>query len=357
MKQVFFPLIAGLLLSCLSATAQDAKVKQEAKVKPEVKVKTSVNVNTNADEPEDNREKAKQEKQEAREQERAEKNRVREIEREKREKEKYPEQFKEHISRQYSLQKTNGSVLAIYNLDGFIKVEGYAGDKILIEVDKTIFGKDKEILEQGKKEVKVEFEQIGDSVVAYLLFPWDMRPHDWRDDRDQWSNRRRIEYKCTLEFTVKVPFNSNVHVSTINDGEIKIKDVAGKLNVSNINRGIEIINAKGTTHATTINGDLTVNYLSNPTEASTYHTLNGKLTATFQPNLSADLQFKSMNGAFYTDFENAELLAPVVTKNQESKGSGTVYKLNKDTKLRIGAGGKQFKFETLNGNIYIKKQS
>lgn len=64
-----------------------------------------------------------------------------------------------------------------------------------------------------------------------------------------------------------------------------------------------------------------------------------------------------MNGAFYTDFPDVELLPPTVTKNQEKRGDGTIYKMNKDTKMRIGTGGKQFKFETLNGNIYIKKQS
>jgi hypothetical protein len=334
MKRLFIPLVAGLLLSCSSSPAQ--------------------NVNQDA------REKERQEKQEAKEKEReierAEKNRDREASRRQRYNEKYPEQFKEHISKQYTLQKPASASVTIYNLEGSIRVEGYAGDKVMIEVDKTISAKDKEILEQGKKEVKVEFEQIGDSVVAYLKEPWDTRPHDWRD-RNDWNDRRRIEYNCALQFVVKVPFNVNLSISTVNDGELLVKDVTGKLNVTNVNGGIEIINAKGTTNAHTINGDLTVNYVTNPPEASSFYTLNGKLTAIFQPNLSADLQFKSMNGGFYTDFDNTEVLAPVVTKNQETKGKGTIYKLNKDTKLRIGAGGKQFKFETLNGNIYIKKQS
>ena len=39
------------------------------------------------------------------------------------------------------------------------------------------------------------------------------------------------------------------------------------------------------------------------------------------------------------------------------EGDGTVYKLNKTTAIRIGSGGKLFEFETLNGNVYIKKQS
>jgi len=186
--------------------------------------------------------------------------------------------------------------------------------------------------------------------------PRDTRPHDWRD-RNDWNDHRRIEYRCNLAFTVKVPFNTNLRVSTINNGDVTVKDVTGSLHVSNINGGIEIINAKGTTHANTINGDLTVNYLSNPPEASTFYTLNGKLTATFQPNFSADLEFKTMNGAYYTDFPDVEVLPSKVSITQNKKGDGTIYRINKNSDVRIGAGGKLFKFETLNGNIYIKKQS
>jgi len=347
MKTLFIPLVAVLLLSCIQtpASSQEVKEKKELKEKPEAKERQEA------------KEKEKEERQEAKEKERDERNRERAESRRIREKENYPEQFKEHISKQYTLQKPGSGAVTIYNLEGSIKVEGYAGDKVIIEIDKTIAAKDKDILEQGKKEVKLEFEQIGDSVVAYLHEPWDTRPHDWRDRDDNWNNRRRIEYHCDLEFTVKVPFNVSLRVSTVNNGDVKVKDVAGTLHVGNVNGGIEIINAKGVTHANTVNGDLTVNYLSNPPDASSFYTLNGKLTATFQPNLSADLQFKSMNGAFYTDFDNAAVLPPTVTKNQEKRGESTVYKLNKDTQLRIGSGGKQLKFETLNGNIYIKKQS
>lgn len=310
MNLVFIPLIAGLALSCAQTPAYSQESKQETK-------------------------------QEARRE---------------RYKKEYPEEFKEHISKQYTIQKTTGSVLTIYNLEGFIKVEGYAGDKVLIEVDKTISAKTTAILEESKKEIKLGFEQIGDSVAAYVIEPWDTRPHDWKD-RDNWQDHKRIEYRCNLAFTVKVPFNINLRVSTVNNGDVTVKDVTGTLRVNNVNGAITITNAKGKTDAHTINGDLTVNYLSNPPEASSYNTLNGKLTVTYQPDLSADLQFKSMNGAFYTDFPDTEILPATITKNHEKKGDGTVYKLNKDTQMRIGKGGTKFKFETMNGNIYIKKQS
>jgi hypothetical protein len=316
MKKLFIPLLAGLLLSCVQSPAQDSK-----------------------------------------ETDRAEKKREREEKSRARIKEKYPEESKEHISKQFSLQKSTGAILAIYNLAGSIKVEGYAGDKVMIEMDKTIAAKTKDILEQAKKEVKLEFEQIGDSIVAYMSEPWDTRPHDWSSWDNNHDRNRHIDYNCDVQYIVKVPFNMSLNVSTVNNGEVVVKDVAGKLNVGNVNGGIEIINAKGTTHAHTVNGDLTVNYLTNPSEASSFYTLNGKLTATFQANLSADMEFKTMNGAFYTDFPDVEVLPQKVNITKDNKSQGTLYRINKNSDVRIGSGGKLFKFETLNGNIYIQKQS
>ncbi|WP_332368540.1 hypothetical protein [Spirosoma telluris] len=74
-------------------------------------------------------------------------------------------------------------------------------------------------------------------------------------------------------------------------------------------------------------------------------------------NLSADLQFKTFQGKFYTDFPNTEVLPVQAIKTTQKTGDGTVYKLNKNVAIRIGSGGKTFKFETFNGSIYIKKQS
>ena len=149
----------------------------------------------------------------------------------------------------------------------------------------------------------------------------------------------------------------NLDVSTVNDGNMEIKDVAGNLHVNNVNGSIAIKNAKGTTHAHTVNGAVEVNYLSNPPGQSSYYTVNGQIKVVFPANLSADLQFKSMNGEFYTDFQDAKQLPTEATRTQEKNGGGTVYKINKVTAVRIGAGGSIYKFETLNGNIYIKKQS
>ena len=268
-----------------------------------------------------------------------------------RNRDEYKEEYKEHISKQYVVKP--GSAVAIYNLEGSVKVEGYAGDKVEIEIDETIKARDNAELERGKKEFKLAFDQKADSVISYTSAPYDTRPH-----YNRWNeHEERRYYDVRLEYTVKVPHNVNLIATTVNSGNVDVKDVTGSLKINNVNGAISIANAKGTTDAHTINGNLTVTYLSVPPDASNYYTLNGKLEVTYPANLSANLQFKSMNGQFYTDFDNTEFLPTQVEMTHNKGNGGTTYKLNKNTPVKVGAGGKLFKFETLNGNIYIKKQS
>jgi DUF4097 and DUF4098 domain-containing protein YvlB len=266
------------------------------------------------------------------------------------------QEFKEQIVKEFTLkQNAANSTLAIYNINGFIKVEGYSGDKVVLEIDKTISGKTKEILEQGKEEFKLMFDQNADSVIVYMLEPYDSRPNrnNWKEN----NRDRRIEYKYDLDFTVKVPFAMNLHVSTINGGDVSIKDVSGTLHAYNINGAVTLTNAKGATEVRTINGNVEANYTSIPPGKSDYKTLNGDIKISYPANLSADCEFKSFRGEFYTDFPNVESLPVKVIKNQDQKNDKTIYKLNTETSIRIGNGGKTFRFETFNGNIYIKKQS
>ncbi|MCF2491398.1 hypothetical protein [Dyadobacter sp. CY347] len=263
-------------------------------------------------------------------------------------------EFKEHVSKAFTLsQDASANVLAIYNINGSIKVEGYNGKKVLIEIDKTITGKTNAILEEGKREFKLNFDQQADSITAYISEPFDSRPnHGRRND-----NSPKIEYDFDLDFIVKVPYAMNLHVSTVNGGDVDVQDVTGSLGVSNVNGAITLVNAKGAAIARTINGNVVANYVSLPPGESDFKTLNGDIKISYPATFSADCQFKSFNGEFYTDFPNTESLPVKVVKNEETKPNKTVYKLSTETRIRIGKGGPTYKFETFNGNIYIKKQS
>ncbi|GAB3917694.1 DUF4097 family beta strand repeat-containing protein [Larkinella terrae] len=267
------------------------------------------------------------------------------------------QEFKDHISKEFTLSKdAAASTLAIYNISGFIKVEGYSGTKVVLEIDRSITAKTAELLEQGKKEFLLQFDQDADTIMAYIAQPYDSRPNqnNWRNNG---TNHRRIDYKYHLDFTVKVPYSMNLHISTVNAGDVTVKDVTGSLHANNVNGAIKLTNIKGATNAHTINGNVEANYLSIPPEKSKYYTLNGDIKISYPANLSADLSFKSFQGEFYTDFPDAEVLPVKVTKTEEKTNSGTVYKLSKDAAIRIGKGGQTLRFETFNGNVYIKKQS
>ncbi len=265
------------------------------------------------------------------------------------------QEFKQHISKEFPVSAARSGMLAIYNLNGPVKVEGYAGDKVVVEIDERISADDSADLQAGKNEFKLGVDQRADSIMLYIAEPYDTRPHRrWNDDG--W-NMHRPEYEIQLSFTVKIPYAMGLIASTVNRGDIVVQDVAGTLDLNNVNGPITIRNAKGATKARTINGDVTVNYLDVPPAASDYYTLNGELSVTYPASMSAICQFKSMNGSFYTNFSDVEILPAQVEKNRQQTGDGVMYKLNVAKQVKIGGGGKLFKFETMNGDIYVKKQS
>ena len=258
--------------------------------------------------------------------------------------------FKEHITKEFAVSSTV-TTLNVYNIDGFIKVEGYAGNKIILEIDKTITGKTDKIIEQGKSEFKLNFEQKNDEITAYISEPYDSRPNI----NNRHNNDLHIEYNVKVNYTIKVPYSTNLRVSTINNGDVTVLDVKGEIKANNINGAITLKNVSKVYEVHTINGNVDINYVTLPPDNSTYYTLNGQLTVTYPANLSADCSFKSFQGEFYTDFPEVEVMPSKIKKIVEKDGESTRHKLEKGSNIKIGKGGLNLHFETFNGNIYIKK--
>lgn len=257
--------------------------------------------------------------------------------------------FKEHITKEFSLNSA-ATTLNVYNIDGFIKVEGYAGNKIILEIDKTVSGKTDKILEQGKSEFKLNFEQKNDEITAYISEPYDSRPNINHHNKDL-----HIEYNVQVNYTIKVPYSTNLKVSTINNGDVSVLDVKGEIKANNINGAITLKNISKAYDVHTINGNVDINYVTLPPDNAKYYTLNGDLTVTYPANLSADCSFKSFQGEFYTDFPEVAVMPSKIKKIVERDGESTHHKLEKGSNIKIGNGGLKLHFETFNGNIYIKK--
>lgn len=269
-------------------------------------------------------------------------------------------------------KKSNDNLLIVNNVNGNITVEGYSGSTILVEVEKYIRGKDQRKLAQGKEEVQVGVHEEDSDILVYMKTPCT-EVKSKLDDKGKW-HWRTWKNNCNwgngihfnLNYVIKVPYGTNIELSTVNDGEIVVKNVSGSVHTNNINGGIFLKEISGKTHAHSINGDVEIKYTKNPTEDSRYYSLNGDINAYYQKGLAATMTFESFNGDFFTNLEDVQVLPTVIqkikTKNKgkvkhknKKKNKGIKYKIGGKSKMQVRDGEVLLDFETFNGNVYIKE--
>lgn len=265
------------------------------------------------------------------------------------------QEFRETINKEASFGTTGAEhTLEVYDLNGSITVEGYEGDKVLIEAEKLVRDPDPKDVELGKKEIGVNVLVEGDKIVVYPQIP-NMEYRDGRFTNSCQDHWEELPYDHKLDFHIKMPKNARLKVSTINQGEVLVKNTAGSfIDANNINGGIVLEHITGETHLNCINGDVSVSYTQNPTKPCRYYALNGKMDIVYQKNLSANILFKSMNGDLYTDFD-IEKQFTKVDKGLSGKGTKAKFKFEAKPAIQIGQGGTDMEVETLNGDVTIKK--
>ncbi len=161
------------------------------------------------------------------------------------------------------------------------------------------------------------------------------------------------EYDWEMDFVVKVPMGINIVATTVNKQMSRSKR-PGYAHAENVNGSVRLENISGNgTYASTINGDVDVEYVRNPSDECRYYSLNGDVNVLFMKGLGATVAFDSFNGELFTNVNNLESLPPVVEKTE--KAGGLKLKLG-GSRFKIGAGGPFLDFETFNGNAYIKEK-
>jgi len=278
----------------------------------------------------------------------------------------YAQQFDEQIKRELSFEKkSDKNALMIANINGHVKVEGYDGDKILVEVDKQILAKTNERLEKGKNDIQLGVMDLVDTLILYVKGTCsdfgrsNQRYHrskrdgkGWNYNWSDWKKDCNEGYRYLMNFTVKVPKGISLSVSTINDGDISVDNIAGGVYADNINGSIKLTSISGATSVSSINGDLDLDYIQNPNASCRYYALNGDINVHFKKGLSASVSFESFNGHFYTNVETIETLP--VQLEKKPKKEGIEYKLN-GNRYKVGKGGVDLDFETFNGDVYLKE--
>ena len=273
----------------------------------------------------------------------------------------------EKIVKDFTFEKKGvNNALMIANINGNITVQAATGDKIHVEITKTIDAKTDERLASGKEEIQLGVIDLADTVILYVSSPCNRFERSSPKSRHShmgtkwgysWDDQRRAcheLYQYTMDFVVSVPSDINLLVSTINDGDVLVQNVKGVVKAHNINGGISLQQLAREAEAHTINGDVEIEYAQNPQSDCRFYTLNGDINDSFQKGLTASMGFQSFNGSLYTNIDDLENLPVKVEK--VTKDGGFKYKVT-DNRFKIGAGGAYLDFETFNGNVYLKEKA
>lgn len=262
---------------------------------------------------------------------------------------------KETITKDISFRNGGSNpVLQVDNINGSVQVEAYEGNTIRLEAQKTLKGKTADDLARARQEIKLGIAEAGDSILVYIDGPmlYQRGPTGWR--RYSENNNWNKDYQYEFNFKIKVPARTHLFVSTVNQGDVRIENTQGTVQASNVNGPVLVTGIVGATKAHTVNGPVSVSYRQSPPADCSYKTINGDIEVTYPPTLSADLRFKSRHGEAFTAFDVAERLPSAIAKKSSSTQE-QVYRFESTPGIRIGNGGPQHTFETLNGDITVKK--
>ncbi len=260
------------------------------------------------------------------------------------------------VSRTLNFAAGGGRIVDVRNTNGFIHVEGTNDASVQMSIHKVIRAATRDDLADAQRDVRLDFKEGGPRVEATV---YDRRGHycgeEWQD-REGDRNWDRVHYDVKYDFTIRVPRSATLRLCTVNGGDVIVNGTQGDFDVTNVNGLIDMRQVAGSGRAHTVNGPVTVSFTANPKQESSFKTVNGNVDVQFLDGLAADFQMKTFNGGLYTDFE-VQPLPSVMTAPAfgERRNGKFMYRANEFTRVRVGSGGPQITFETLNGNVRARR--
>jgi DUF4097 and DUF4098 domain-containing protein YvlB len=236
--------------------------------------------------------------------------------------------------------------LIVDNVNGKVEITGYSGNTVDVTVREHWRADSADKLAEAKRDIKLDMNAEGNTVKLYVDGPFRCR--------DGCVHQHgRTGYNFNFDFVVRVPQDAVLDVKTVNGGTVRVDNSTADFKVSNVNGGIEMKGIGGTGTVTSVNGPLKVAFTNVPREGCTFKSVNGNIDVQVPAAFGGDVQFKTLNGSLYTDFDAVRLAAMAEPGSRE--GTKYVYRSGGTTRVRLGSGGPEHRFETVNGNITISK--
>ena len=225
--------------------------------------------------------------------------------------------------------------LSVELVRGSITVQGYLGQEVIIQTDAP--GEGHESSTPG-------------GLRRLTGQPLDLEA---TEDDNQVRVKVRIPSKQT-RLMVQVPTNFSVRARTVNNGRLRIKDVAGEVEATNVNGDIYLEGLSGSAVANTVNGRLEIRFDGvTPDTPMAFTSLNGDVDVTFPEDTPMTVKMKTLNGEVYTDFD-----LTIGPSNGDASDPRKIYRvrMNKEITGDINGGGPVVRLKNHNGNIFLRKQ-
>lgn len=238
--------------------------------------------------------------------------------------------------------------LRVHNLNGSVRARGYDGEQVQLDVRETVRGRSSRDLEEVRAAYPLNLEVAGSEIEVWV---GPCRPRE-RDCRRWVDLPRDVEIEYDLELLV--PRDVEVTLRTVNGGEVTLHDHRGDFRVGNVNGPVEVLDVDGSGDATTVNGDVTVRFVSAPVRDCRFDTVNGEIEAAFPADLAARLEFDTMNGEVFTDFDYT--LAPSRETTRHRERGRQVLRHRLKAGVQVASGGPTLSFHNLNGDILVRQR-
>jgi hypothetical protein len=158
-----------------------------------------------------------------------------------------------------------------------------------------------------------------------------------------------------ITIVARVPRRAALNLSTVNEGEIIVRDIVGDLELENINGPITASNINGSVIAESVNNPIAVGLAAVAAGGATsLSSLNGDITLTLPASAKAELHLDTSRGEMVSDFElDVKPSKPRIERN-ESRG-GVNVRMEDVVVATVNGGGPVIRVKTLNGAIKIAK--
>ncbi len=265
------------------------------------------------------------------------------------------QEINEDISFEIEASKfTPNHKIVVKNINGELNVRGYPGDEIRIVAKKQVWKEQAQLNRDEAEAIKLSYQVLDELVFVYVDAPGVQ--FNFKEGRIgynmNWDEDNQLRFNFDID--IQIPENSIIEAATINGGDVLVQGMNNRIKASNINGSVKVLEAKTTTEANTVNGDIEIWFDENPVADMDFGSVNGTIEIYSPKNFGAVVTFESLHGELYTDYKEIKRLPHQLNRATNKKDNR--YKISTSSPIQIGDGGPAMSFKLVNGSVYIRER-